>query len=117
MPLERLILSSVIGGTALLLMGLARPLIRRRIRPNRYYGFCTPATLRDESLWYDVNAQTGTDLYRVGTGTLLLTAIYLIDIISLSTFTLITAGWMTLGSLWSALHGFVIIHRSAKRDG
>ncbi len=46
-------------GTGLLLAALAIPLIQRRIRPNGWYGFRTPSTLRDPELWYDANAYTG----------------------------------------------------------
>lgn len=114
--MDRLILSSVMGGTALLLMGLAIPLIRRRVRPNGFYGFRTPATLRNEALWYEVNARTGTDLYRVGVVTLILTAIYLVDLISLQTFAAAASACLTVGVFWSALHGFVIIHQFKKRS-
>jgi uncharacterized membrane protein len=32
------------------------PLLLRWVRPNRFFGFRIPATLRDESVWYDTNA-------------------------------------------------------------
>ena len=45
--------------TGLLLAGLSIPLIRRRVKPNRFYGFRTPQTLSDERIWYDANAYAG----------------------------------------------------------
>jgi len=38
---------------------LGLPLMLRRIPPNRFYGFRTPATLRDPEIWYPANAFAG----------------------------------------------------------
>ena len=46
----------LIGG---LFMGLAVPLIQGRIKPNPWYGFRVPKTLRDTETWYAVNAYFG----------------------------------------------------------
>ncbi|GIK64185.1 MAG: hypothetical protein BroJett018_19790 [Chloroflexota bacterium] len=46
-------------GMGLLLVALAIPLMQRRIKPNAWYGFRTPSTLRDPDLWYDANAYSG----------------------------------------------------------
>lgn len=35
---------------------LAIPLLRRRVRPNPWYGYRTRATLSDEAVWYEANA-------------------------------------------------------------
>jgi len=53
------------------LIGLASiavgwPLSRRRIPPNRWYGFRVPATLADPEAWYEVNETCGDDLVRLG---------------------------------------------------
>ena len=42
--------------TGLLLVGLSIPLLLRRVKPNRLYGFRTPKTLGDECIWYASNA-------------------------------------------------------------
>jgi len=38
-----------------LLAALSLPLLRGKVRPNPWYGFRVPSTLRDPSLWYPVN--------------------------------------------------------------
>lgn len=112
--MEDIILDMVIGATALVFIGLSVPLIRRRVRPNRLYGFRTPSTLRDETLWYEVNQRTSWDLLWVGIGTLVITAIHVGGVISTDAFAVFAVVWMTGGALWSAVHGFVIIRRSRK---
>jgi uncharacterized membrane protein len=54
------------AGTGLLFVGLAVPLMRRRIRPNALYGLRVPATLADEAVWYEANARSGRDLLVFG---------------------------------------------------
>lgn len=59
----------VVGGfilVAVLYVGLALPLMRRRVRPNYFYGLRVPATLADESVWYEANARSGRDLLAIG---------------------------------------------------
>lgn len=53
-------------GVGVLLVGLAIPLIQRRVRPNALYGLRVPATLADEWVWYEANARTGRNLLRLG---------------------------------------------------
>lgn len=112
--MEDMILSVVIGATALVFIGLSVPLIRRRVRPNRLYGFRTPSTLRNETLWYEVNEKTGWDLLWVGIGTLAITAIHVGGVFSADAFAAFAVVWMMGGALWSVVHGFVIIRRSRK---
>lgn len=61
-------LASVVAFTAigLLLIVLAIPLIRRRVRPNGWYGLRVPATFADASVWYEANALSGRDLLVLG---------------------------------------------------
>lgn len=112
--MEDMILNVLIGGTALLFIGLSIPLIRRRVRPNWLYGFRTPSTVHDEQLWYEVNEKTSRDLLWVGIGALVITAIHLAGAISTDTFGVVAVVWLTGGALWSVVHGFVIIRRFGK---
>lgn len=50
-----LIVMIAFTASGLLAAGLAIPLLRGKVPPNRFYGFRTPATLRDEELWYAAN--------------------------------------------------------------
>jgi len=52
--------------TGLLIIGLAVPLMRRRVPPNGLYGLRVPATLGDEAVWYEANARSGRDLFVFG---------------------------------------------------
>ena len=45
--------------TGLLLIGLAIPMMLRRVKPNHWYGFRTPKTLSDDDIWYASNAYSG----------------------------------------------------------
>jgi len=40
--------------------------MQRRVRPNAWYGLRTPATLRDERVWYEANAHGGRDFVILG---------------------------------------------------
>ena len=51
---------------ALLIVGASVPMILRRARPNRWYGFRTPKTLGDERVWYEANAYSGRLLCGLG---------------------------------------------------
>jgi len=42
-------------GASLLLIALAIPLAMDKIKPNFWYGFRTPRTLKDPDIWYKVN--------------------------------------------------------------
>jgi uncharacterized membrane protein len=53
----------------LLLAGLAIPLMRKVVPPNRWYGFRIPLTLQDRQTWYAVNAWAGRRLLILGGAT------------------------------------------------
>lgn len=60
-------LSAVLfSGTGLLLVLLALPLLRRRVRPNGMYGLRTRATFADDRVWYEANARSARDLLVLG---------------------------------------------------
>jgi uncharacterized membrane protein len=48
------------------------PLILRWVPQNRVYGFRVPATLRNESVWYDANALFGRHFFLLGSFMILL---------------------------------------------
>jgi len=100
--------------TGLLLIGLSIPLMRRKVRPNVLYGFRTPSTLKDERLWYEVNARTGMDLLVVGIGLLAITAVYAFGLLLEPAFVVTAVTWLIAGLIWSTVHGFAIIGRSRR---
>jgi len=52
--------------TGLLFSGLAIPLMRRKIKPNSWYGILVPKGMESESIWYEVNAIMGRYLFAFG---------------------------------------------------
>jgi hypothetical protein len=55
----------------LLMVVLALPLIKRKVKPNGLYGFRVPQTLNDPEVWYAVNAHFGRRLLVTGVATTL----------------------------------------------
>lgn len=62
-PLLSVITFVMVG---LLLIAVSVPLIRRRVRPNGFYGLRVPATFTDEWVWYEANAAMGRDFVYLG---------------------------------------------------
>ena len=115
--MRAMILDLIFGAGGVILIVLAGPLLFRRVRPNGLYGFRTPSTIRDERLWYDVNAKTAVDLLVVGLGLLGLTTAHVLEALPENLFPVVAIAWVTVGVIWSALHGFLIIGRSRNREG
>jgi uncharacterized membrane protein len=49
-----------------ILIVLAVPLMRRRVKPNDRYGLRLAATFADQWVWYEANACSGRDLFVLG---------------------------------------------------
>jgi hypothetical protein len=100
---------------ALLLIGLGIPLWRRKVRPNRLYGYRVPATLRDERVWYEVNAGTGADLIGVGAVLALLAPALFYGLGQPAEIvTLGCCAWMSAGVLFATVHGALRIRELAR---
>jgi len=52
--------------TGLVIIGIAIPLVLRRVKPNPLYGFRVPATFADEVVWYEMNARAGRHMIVIG---------------------------------------------------
>ena len=50
----------------LMFMLVSRPMIQRRVSPNRFYGFRTPKTLSSPDIWYPANEFSGRRLFTAG---------------------------------------------------
>lgn len=59
------------AGIGLLLILVAIPLIRKKIKPNHLYGFRVPQTLNDPEVWYATNAHAGKRMVAAGLCTVL----------------------------------------------
>ncbi len=49
-----------------ILLVVAIPFMLRLVPPNRRFGLAIPVTLRDRSIWYDINARWGRNLFALG---------------------------------------------------
>ncbi len=56
----------LLAGTGVLFMVLSIPLIRRRVKPNVWYGLRVRATFEDEWVWYEANARSAQGLLAIG---------------------------------------------------
>jgi uncharacterized membrane protein len=80
-------------GAGLVLIGLSVPLIRRKIRPNNWYGFRVRQTLADPEVWYAANTYAGKCLLAVGVITVLTAVgLYRVPGITLDAYALACAG-------------------------
>ena len=80
-------------GAGLLLIGLSVPLIRRKVRPNPWYGFRVRQTLADPEVWYAANAYAGKCLLVVGVITVLTAVgLYRVTGITLDAYALACGG-------------------------
>jgi uncharacterized membrane protein len=85
-------------GFGLLLAALSVPMILRKVKPNGLYGFRVPATLRDPTLWYEVNAYAGK--YLLATSLLFVFAailLYFIPGLGLDAYALLCLGVIMAG--------------------
>jgi uncharacterized membrane protein len=102
---------------AAMFVGLGAPLKRRKVRPNWVYGFRTPATLRDERLWYEVNARTGEDLIGIGLSLgVLVGALFALGLHA-KTIALGAVVWMVAGCVFMVTHGLLVIRQQKRMQG
>jgi uncharacterized membrane protein len=94
-------------GVNLLLIGLAIPLVLRRVKPNGIYGFRVPATFADEWVWYEANAAGGRDLLLVGVIDMAIALLLpLTAHVSPDIYLLATVGVLVIGVLIAAVVGW-----------
>lgn len=116
MTVEQLI-CVIHGGVAALMAGLGYPLWRNLVPPNRWYGFRTPATLRDERIWYPVNQATGGWLLLTGAVTLpVVVGTYLLGL-QVNAMVPVNLIPLMTGLLATTVYGFVLVSRLKQRYG
>jgi hypothetical protein len=117
----RLTLLLIFLGSAVITIALGLPLKKRKIKPNWFYGFRTPATLKDEALWYDVNEKAGHDLVMIGNVLAVLAAAMFGLQVSPSNFTGVCVAWIFMGATLSVFRCFVFVSQrtraTRKTDG
>jgi hypothetical protein len=70
---QAILLTYLIVGLVMVILSV--PLIRRRIKPNFFYGYRMPITLGNPDIWYNVNAYFGRLLAVTGIAVALLAVI------------------------------------------
>jgi uncharacterized membrane protein len=55
-----------LGFVGIIMMIVAIPLYRRKIKPNALYGLRIPATFRSDAVWYEANHLFARDLFTLG---------------------------------------------------
>lgn len=98
-------------------MGLAVPLIRRKVAPNALYGVRVKATFADEEVWYDANERSGRDLFLIG-ATELLGALLLPSLLG-NAGVVVLILFLLVSVVWSGIRGVRYANRllEAKQRG
>jgi hypothetical protein len=101
--------------TAVLTVALGYPLKARRVPPNWFYGFRTPATMKNPQLWYEVNQKTGKDLMTIGFVLFVLAA----SLGAMNVKPVALAGacmaWIALGSALMLARGLMFIQQELRK--
>jgi hypothetical protein len=100
--------------SAVVTVALGVPLKKRKIKPNWFYGFRTPATLKDEVLWYDVNEKTGTDLVVIGNVLAVLSAAMFGLGVTPGQFTGVCVAWIMMGATLSVFRCIVFVSQRTR---
>ena len=105
----RLQLLLIFEASAIITIIAGLPLKRRKIKPNWFYGFRTPATLKDEALWFDVNEKAGKDMLVLGNVLAVLAAAMFGLKVVPGAFTGVCVAWILMGSALLVGRGILFI--------
>jgi hypothetical protein len=111
-PRLTLLIIFLVSAIATIVAGL--PLKKRKVKPNWIYGFRTPATLKDEALWYDVNEKTGKDLIVIGNVLAVLASAMFGLQVSPSQFTGVCVAWIMMGAMLSVFRCLVFVWQRSR---
>lgn len=110
------LLLAVFLGLGLLLSGLAVPLLRRRVPPNRWYGFRVPKTLGSPAVWYPANAHAGWGLLWVGVAVTLTALGGYFGRLADGPYAVLVAAVSSLGLLVVVARSFAFLSKLPDRD-
>lgn len=100
----------------MIFVGLAVPLIRRKVRPNALYGLRVAETLENEEVWFEANARSGRDLLWVGIGTIVVSsALYALPWRDDKHYVLVCCGLLIVAVIVYAVRGLRTA-RAVKRE-
>ncbi|MEN8193816.1 MAG: SdpI family protein [Bacteroidota bacterium] len=100
----------------LLFIFISLPLIKRKIKINHWYGIRLPQTMKDERIWYEVNARSGKHLLILGIIICLLSILfYLGDFFTLIVTTVLFTIIVLVGVIIIAIMAFAITSKVSKQ--
>ncbi len=103
-------------GAGLVIVGVALPLIWRKVKPNRFYGLRVPATFQSERVWYDANAAAGRYLATVGASTIIVAVVLsFIPDLSPRGVALSCAAFLFVGVTVATAKSLLVVRRLTKR--
>lgn len=111
---QRLTMLLIFLSSAVITIGLGIPLKNRKIKPNWFYGFRTPATLKDEALWFDVNEKTGKDLVVIGNILAMLAAAMFGLKVTPMQFAGVCSAWIFMGATLSVFRCLVFVSQRSR---
>ncbi len=113
---ELFLLAALYIGAGLLLIAISIPLIQRRIKPNPWYGFRTPTTLKNEKVWYEVNAHSGMRLLISGIIVVIAAILFaLIPDLTIDTYAIVVALVLGVSITIGLLQSFRYLSQIAKQ--
>ncbi len=103
------------AGGLLALLGI--PMLKRMVPPNYVYGLRTGATLSDEAIWYEANAQSGRDSIIAGVAIVAVALLLFIARVPEAIAAWISVGFALFGVVVMALNGWRFANQlSRQRD-
>lgn len=97
----------------IIFIALGIPLKLGKIPPNIWYGFRTPKTLSNETIWYEINRISGEDMIKIGV-VLSLTALLILSLrlwISAEVAICLYVMVLLASVAWMAIRGFSILRK------
>ena len=101
----------IFSGVLFVVFGI--PLKQGRVPPNRFYGFRTPRTLTNETVWYAVNRVTGADMVASGIAIIAVSLVMMAlrGFITPDAAIMVVLATMIASALYMAIHGFMALRK------
>jgi uncharacterized membrane protein len=96
---ELIIVTVLFFFTGLLYIGLAIPLIKRKIPPNQMYGFRVKAAFASDAVWYDINEYSARLMRNAGIVILAAVPLLLLSGMNEKLFALFMVGIILIGTI------------------
>ena len=101
----------------LLLIGVALPLVYRKIPPNHWYGFRVKRTFADREVWFAANAFAGRRLAWTGLATVVAAIVfYVIPIDKVDTYAVAMAAVMLFGVTVTVVQSFRYLYGELREN-